>query len=199
MTRTVGSANVDPMWSVVTATNVPQPPSCLDHRDAGLVIAVQKGLFIVSAMKALVNVSVFMRHMGGSVTVVCLDTGASLIVAPAPAMATLRSATPTLDSASPAGTTPLATTARGVSTVTTVTLSWVLETTAAPACALMDPTAVDSSLGPAIRISTRTRCSASVTRDIKVPDVKSAPPVITETHTRWAESADPVSAITTLT
>lgn len=51
---------------------------------------------------------------------------------------------------------------------TMVTLSWALETTAVPACVLKDPTAGNSSPARAIRVWNQTRCSASVTRDIKV-------------------------------
>lgn len=36
VTRTVGSANVAPTWSDATATSAPPPPSCLDHRAAGV-------------------------------------------------------------------------------------------------------------------------------------------------------------------
>lgn len=68
---------------------------------------------MISVMRPLVSVTVFLERMGDSVIAVCPDTGASPTVGPVPATDTLSTATPTPDSVCPAGTTPLDTTVRG--------------------------------------------------------------------------------------
>lgn len=77
------------------------------------MIVVLRDLFMISVMRPLVSVSVFLEHTGDSVSVVCPDTGAFPTVDPVPATVTLSSAMPTPDSVSPAETTPLDTTVRG--------------------------------------------------------------------------------------
>ncbi|KAL0154830.1 hypothetical protein M9458_049093, partial [Cirrhinus mrigala] len=52
------------------------------------VIAVLRGPSTPSATRPPVSVSVFLEHMGDNATAVCLDTGVSLTVARALAMAT---------------------------------------------------------------------------------------------------------------
>lgn len=53
-----------------------------------------------------------------------------------------------------------------------VTLSWDLETTAAPVCVQMALAAADSLLGHAILAMTHTRCIVYATRAIKVINTK---------------------------
>lgn len=59
-----------------------------------------------------------------------------------------------------------------VFTVIMVTLSWDLETTAAPVCVQMALAAADSLLGHAILAMTHTRCIVYATRAIKVINTK---------------------------
>lgn len=70
-----------------------------------------------SAMRLLASVLVSPGHTAVSVTTVCRDTGASPTVAPAPAMATLSSVTPTLENAWSAENRPPGTTVRGQTSV----------------------------------------------------------------------------------
>lgn len=56
--------------------------------------------------------------------------------------------------------------------VITVTLSWDLETTAAPVCVQMALAAADSLLEHVIRAMTRTRSTVYATRAIKVINTK---------------------------
>lgn len=77
------------------------------------VIVVLRDPFMISVVRPLVSVSVFLERLGGSVIAVCPDTGASPTVGPVPATVTLSSVTPTLDSVCPAENTPPDTTVRG--------------------------------------------------------------------------------------
>lgn len=141
----------------------------------------------------------FLGRTAVSVTAVCLVTGASPPVGPAPAMDTQKTVTLSPDAVLTAGTIALDTPVTGAWMATTGTQYWDQVITVVRASVLMVQTALGSLQEAVTVVMVLNRSFVCATLDTKVLAVMSAHLVTMETQSRQGGSVSHVSVMETLT